>query len=822
MFLPLFSFSPEEIFKGNILLFDIDFFNPETQLKALTEVTDDDGNVLETHTYDLTENENFEQSLQENENIKYFYFLEDESLPDTEENRIITSKQNTALDLQPLVSQWYSAIRNIAIVLSMSVLLYVGIRMLLSSIAQDKAKYKQMLIDWVVGLCLLFFMHYIMAFSVTLVQAFNNVIASAGEETDMGHIVLLENDEDSYIKDKLEDIGMGDLVDDSTDPAYIMWPTNLMGMLRLKAQVSYGDTAFVGYGICYFILVLLTIYFVFVYLKRVLYMAFLTMIAPLVALTYPIDKVNDGQAQGFNSWLKEYVFNLLLQPLHLLLYTILVTSAYDLASENVIYSLVAIGFLIPAEKLMRGLFGFEKAKTAGSMAGAAAGAALMNSGLQKLLHKGPSGKSGGGKKDSDGDDEGISPPISGYYDPMDGMAEEDKDEKQNQKDMLDAYDDKHGTDEWDPAERDQMAREAYKDDPGMQYSDEEYRNILKDSGYSDEEIDQMMVENRNNNNNGDNREAELDGYSLFGLANNKLSKSKVGAPARVITGAVGSAGKFVKGKYGTAKNWAGNKATQLKDNGVGQKLGKAKDFVSNSKEGEMLKGAGRVMKYTAKQGIRNLGRTASKALKATPKVAAGAVLGAVAGTAGASLAIATGDPSNLLTYGGGAALAGAYLGSSAINTNTQKSAGQIAREKAFYGEKYDAHLEAEFKKKWKTDSKKKEELEGQLGEKKVKELYKTGKIDRYIENGATNTKDIIALEQLQEKAKISFDEAMVSFDAHGKYGDITKQKPKDQVDIEAGYTKEFMNRGNSEEKAKGNARRITKNTHMFEDFRKKL
>ena len=58
----------------------------------------------------------------------------------------MTSKQNTALDLQAVVSQWYSAIRNIAIVLSMSVLLYVGIRMLLSTVAQDKAKYKGLLL----------------------------------------------------------------------------------------------------------------------------------------------------------------------------------------------------------------------------------------------------------------------------------------------------------------------------------------------------------------------------------------------------------------------------------------------------------------------------------------------------------------------------------------------------------------------------------------------------------------------------------------------------------------------------------------------------
>ena len=119
-------------------------------------------------------------------------------------------------------------------------------------------------------------------------------------------------------------------------------------------------------------------------------MAFLTMIAPLVAMTYPIDKMTDGKAQAFDAWLKEYIFNLMIQPLHLLLYTILVTSAFDLVSTNAIYSLVAIGFMMPAERLLRRFFGFEKAKTPGLLGGAA-GAALAMTGLQNLVkprHKG--------------------------------------------------------------------------------------------------------------------------------------------------------------------------------------------------------------------------------------------------------------------------------------------------------------------------------------------------------------------------------------------------------------------------------------------------
>ena len=132
-------------------------------------------------------------------------------------------------------------------------------------------------------------------------------------------------------------------------------------------------------------------------------MAFLTIIAPLVAMTYPLDKITDGKAQAFDAWLKEYIFNLMIQPLHLLLYTILVSSAFALASESPIYALVAIGFMMPAEKLMRRFFGFEKAKTPGLLGGAA-GAAIAMTGLQSILkpkrHGGKSSGAGEGSKDS--------------------------------------------------------------------------------------------------------------------------------------------------------------------------------------------------------------------------------------------------------------------------------------------------------------------------------------------------------------------------------------------------------------------------------------
>ena len=94
-----------------------------------------------------------------------------------------------------------------------------------------------------------------------------------------------------------------------------------------------------------------------------MYMAFLTMIAPLIAFTYPIDKIKDGTAQAFNKWLIEYLFNAILQPLHLLIYVVLVGTATNLITINPLYALVALAFISQAEKLMKDMFGLNKAST---------------------------------------------------------------------------------------------------------------------------------------------------------------------------------------------------------------------------------------------------------------------------------------------------------------------------------------------------------------------------------------------------------------------------------------------------------------------------
>ena len=388
--IPTYAISPEEIFEGKLLIFDINFFNPK-QLKVKLRSGAADKNIQDYNP--------------DTDGKAICYYYKDGN------EEVVTSKQSTAISLSATISKWYYSIRNLALIVMMLVLLYIGIRMMLSSIAAEKSKYQKMLGDWVISMCLVFLLQYIMVFAVNI----NEDIVSLIETTVGKHkyAILLDevNNKENFVKvvEKDDDLKQF-LVDDNNqnvydengnetgagEPTKFVMPTNLVGKMRLLSQMQYGSSEYIGYALAFLVLVFYTLFFAFTYLKRVIYMAFLTVIAPLVAMTYSIDKINDGKAQAFNTWLKEYIGNLLIQPVHLMLYMILISMSFDLASENIIYTLVAIGFMMPAEKLIRAMFGLDKAKTPGFLGGATGAALTMSAiqGLNKIAGRGPGGPKG--------------------------------------------------------------------------------------------------------------------------------------------------------------------------------------------------------------------------------------------------------------------------------------------------------------------------------------------------------------------------------------------------------------------------------------------
>lgn len=269
--------------------------------------------------------------------------------------------------IRQTIASWYNAFRNIAVVGLLTVLVYLGIRIVISSTATDKAKYKESLQDWLVALCLVFVIHIIMSGILMFTDKFTEMIDGS---IDKPILVTVKGDKNLQFK------------------------TNLTGYIRFKAQNNdWGECT--AYTIMYLALVLYTVMFTFTYFKRFLYMAFFTMIAPLVALTYPIDKVKDGKAQAFDMWFREYTMNAIIQPVHLILYSVFIGSAIDLATSNPIYAIVTLAFLTSAEKWVKSMFGLDKAKTPAGLATMAGGALAMK-GVGKVMGV-LSGK--GGNKD---------------------------------------------------------------------------------------------------------------------------------------------------------------------------------------------------------------------------------------------------------------------------------------------------------------------------------------------------------------------------------------------------------------------------------------
>lgn len=294
------------------------------------------------------------------------------NLSDAEENLTTGTEtvvhSSTAGQLQSSISTWYKTLRMIAIVGLLSVLVYVGIRILISSTGQDKAKYKKMLADWVAAMCILFLLQYVMVFTMQMTKKVIEIF-------DTENMVRYEDSNKERPYDYLISTVRAELgeTNDSTE--------------------SFAEIF--AYIVIYIVLVIYTMVFLWQYLKRVVMLAFLTMIAPLIALTYPLDKIKDGQAQAFTMWIREYVFNALLPVIHTIIYYMLVSSAINFIVDggNWLYAIVAVGFMMPAEKFFRKMFGFDKASSIGQLGAAAGGAMVMNA-INKMTHKPPKEEKG--------------------------------------------------------------------------------------------------------------------------------------------------------------------------------------------------------------------------------------------------------------------------------------------------------------------------------------------------------------------------------------------------------------------------------------------
>ena len=254
-------------------------------------------------------------------NINYFNTESTYMVGDVE-----ISASNGINSIKEKVAEIFYVVRLITTAIALLILIYIGIRMALSTLADDKAKYKQMIISWVESIVVLFLLEYIISAIILLGESLINVFFGLEQKL-------------------IESMPAGD------KPFEPLVREQLITLLFTGSGLQYAMNS-----LMYWCLLFMQIKYFWLYMKRVLMVGFLIMIAPIITVTYAIDKIGDGKAQAFSIWMKEFTVNVLIQPLHALIYLIFVLSAGEIAKTSPIVALAFLLCMGAVERMIKVIF----------------------------------------------------------------------------------------------------------------------------------------------------------------------------------------------------------------------------------------------------------------------------------------------------------------------------------------------------------------------------------------------------------------------------------------------------------------------------------
>lgn len=260
--------------------------------------------------------------------------------------QLMLAQDPIIIQLKKLIAVWYYIIRLLAVAAMCVALIAIGIKMAISTIASDKAVYKRMLVDWVVGMILIFTMHYIMYFSIIITDMLVNTVRESANQVNkvsMMQLAATSKDKDEVIKSN-QDLEV-DVYEEIRTRAYdFNLVIGLMGMIM------------------YITLVFMAFKYTLIYIKRFLTLAVLTLMAPGIGVAYALQKVLSGKSSSLKSWLTEYLLNLLIQVVHALMYAIFISAALKYSLENiagVLIALILMNFSLKGEAIFRRIFNLD-------------------------------------------------------------------------------------------------------------------------------------------------------------------------------------------------------------------------------------------------------------------------------------------------------------------------------------------------------------------------------------------------------------------------------------------------------------------------------
>lgn len=264
-----------------------------------------------------------------------------------------------------VVTPWYNFFRQIATIVYMMTLVVIGIKIMFSSTADQKAKFKETLTSWVVGVAILTMFPYVMKYVVTI----NNTMVQSIHDYAAGSDATCANPKILNVttKEAFKMFGKSSFVENmlSENPAggsTIDAASIRDSMMRVRLYAQYKKKVILT--AVYFIMIGQMIVILFMYYKRAFMLAFLITLFPLVAMTYVLDKMGDKKAQSFEIWFKEFVVSVIVQLFHAVVYAVVVglgVEKYMTDDGSWLFMIISILFLFEGEKILRGIFNVKGA-----------------------------------------------------------------------------------------------------------------------------------------------------------------------------------------------------------------------------------------------------------------------------------------------------------------------------------------------------------------------------------------------------------------------------------------------------------------------------
>ena len=155
--------------------------------------------------------------------------------------------------------------------------------------------------------------------------------------------------------DKYEEAYQYETQIEQIDKDIITLQNDILGIMRSYAG-KYNRLIF---GVLFLMLLFQLMGLLILYVKRILVIAILIAIFPLIMLFYCIDKMADNTAQTLSLWFKEFLANVFIQSIHAVIYVVLVQMGLEIYQKdngNWLLLVMSMMLILPAESIMKTIF----------------------------------------------------------------------------------------------------------------------------------------------------------------------------------------------------------------------------------------------------------------------------------------------------------------------------------------------------------------------------------------------------------------------------------------------------------------------------------